>query len=95
MAEAKINSKSFGLAGAIVAAIYWSVYSAGSFVLLAAEVCLSGYYGYTDLSNYNWKPEIARFFAVLIFLSLGAGLTLRLIAAFYNLLNKNSGAKLP
>lgn len=95
MAESKINPKLVGLAGVIVAAIYWSVYSAGVFALLVAEVYLSGYYGYTDLSSYNWKPEIARFFAFLIVLSLSAGLTLWLVAAFYNLLNKYSGAKLP
>jgi hypothetical protein len=95
MAESiKINPKALGLAGAIVAAIFWTIYSAGAFILLVFEVYISSYHGYTDLSIYEWKPEIARFLVLLFAFGLGAGLTAPLVASLYNFLNEIREPKL-
>lgn len=87
MESAKIDPRSFGLSIGVTAALFWGIYSTSALLLLVIEVYISGFYGYTDLSNYDWKPELDEFFAALSAISLVAGLTGWLIAAFYNFLN--------
>ena len=87
MNDLKINSQSLGLSFGFTAAFFWGVYSTGVLLLLIIEVYISGFYGYTDLSNYDWKPELAEFFLFLFAISFGAGLMGWLIAALYNFLN--------
>lgn len=87
MIDGKINSQSFGLSLAVAAAIFWGAYSAGVLLLRIIEVYVSGFYGYTDLSGYEWKPEITDFFAGLVAIGLVGGLGGWLIASFYNFLN--------
>lgn len=90
-----INPKSLGLAVVITAAVLWSIYRAGAFVLLVIEIYVSSHFGYIDLSNYDWKPEIADFVLYLLVISLGAGLMGWLIAGVYNFLNKIFAPRLP
>ena len=87
MENGRINKRTFGLSIAVGAALVWGMYCAGALLLLIVEVYISGFYGYTNLSNYNWKPELADFFAELLAIGLVAGLAGWLIAFFYNLLN--------
>ena len=94
-ANQKIDPKSFGWACAAAAALYWSFYSVGGLLLLATEIYISGFYGYTDLCGYNWRPELVRFLGNLFILSSGAGLTGWLVGSLYNFFNKISDAELP
>lgn len=86
-AETKINPKAFGLAIAVTVSLFWSLRSAGAFLLMALEVYISGFYGYTDLSGYDWKPEIARFAACLLVFGFGAYFAGWTVAAVYNFLS--------
>ena len=88
MSEAKINTRSFGLSVALVVAIFWGFYSALALMRLIIEVYISGFYGYTNLSNYDWNPYLAEFFARLIVISLGAGAAAWMTASLYNLLTE-------
>jgi hypothetical protein len=87
MESSRISSRNFGLCIAVGAALFWGVYSAGVLLQRIVEVYLGGFYGYTDLNNYEWKPELTDFFAGLLACGLAAGLSGWLIASVYNLLN--------
>ena len=88
MSQAKINTRSCGLSVALVAALFQGFYSALALLRLIIEVYISGFYGYTDLKNYDWKPELSEFFMRLIVISLSAGAAAWLAASVYNFLNE-------
>ena len=88
MSEAKINTRSCGLSVALVAALFWGFYSALALLRLIIEVYISGFYGYTDLKSYDWKPELSEFSMRLIVISLGAGAATWITASVYNLLTE-------
>lgn len=94
MSEVKINTGSCGLSVALVAALFWGFYSALALMRLIIEVYISGFYGYTNLSRYEWKPDVMEFFARLIVISLTAGAAAWLAAALYNFLNEMVHPKL-
>lgn len=87
MTKERIDSLVFGFAAGLAAALFWGIYSAVGLLLLVVEVYISGFYGYTDLCSYEWKPEITEFLARLMLVACGAGLAGWLTASLYNLLD--------
>ena len=93
MSEVKINTRSCGLSIALAAALFWGLYHGLALLELLIEVYISGFYGYTDLSNYDWKPDLAEFVGRLIVISFGAGAAAWMAASAYNLLTEVSRLK--
>lgn len=88
MDNTKIDAHSIGLSVALVAALFWGVYSSLALMQQVFEVYMSGFYGYTDLNNFDWQPELSAFFRRLVWMSLGAGAAAWLTASLYNRLNE-------
>lgn len=91
----KINPTTFGLSGAIAAAVLWSLYSGVALFFLIVAMNISGDLAYTDFGNFDWKFFVVRFISAGVALSVGAGMASWLIAVIYNFVSEISVDKLP
>jgi len=94
-ANVKIDPKILGWAGAIAAAVMWTIYSGSVFLLLILAINISGDFGYTDFTNFDLIPPLVKFLLGLCIVMSGAGLTGKMIAEIYNYLIEKSNVKLP
>lgn len=95
MNKLKIDAKRFGWAGAITAAVLWTIYSITTFLLLITAIFLFSDIGYLDLFAFEYKPMLVKFILGLYILMLGAGFTGKMIADIYNFLIEKTDTKLP
>lgn len=95
MEKAKIDPQKFSLAGAIAAAVLWTIYSATVFLLTFMAIWLFSDIGYLDLFNVEWRPPLVNYILVMYLLMLGAGVTGKMVAEIYNFLIGKFNIKLP
>ena len=95
MEKAKIDPQIFGLAGAIAAAVLWTIYSVTVLLLTFSAIFLFSDFGYVDFSAFDYKPLLVKFILGMYLLMLGAGITGKMIAGIYNILIEKFATKLP
>ena len=83
------------MAGAIAAAVLWTIYSVSVFLLTFLAIFLFSDFGYVDFFAFEYKPLLVKFILVMYLLMLGAGITGKMIAGIYNILIEKLDTKLP
>lgn len=85
----RIKPVSFGIAGAITAAILWLICSFLVLILPAMMMKMTGAMVHADLSNMNWTLTLSGVLIGLVSWSISAGATGWILAYIYNVLIKD------
>jgi hypothetical protein len=84
----KINSLSFGLAGAITTAITWTICSLLVWMMPGPMMAATGHMVHMDMTKFGWMLSPMGFLSGLIVWSLFVGVFGWILATIYNVLTK-------